>query len=154
MKYLKNLEWKAYWFLNFREGIRFAQKALGTSIQMIFRHLVQIVSTSRGELAESRTLGRDDKKQRNRVIEVSQMGQSLAFSSIHEPEPNYFELGVNYSCGRQVVADLVEAHKWFNIAALRGDSEAARRRQEIASEMSAFEIAAAQRRAREWLSVH
>jgi uncharacterized protein len=82
------------------------------------------------------------------------MGQSQAFTSIREPELNYYELGVNYSCGRKVEADLVEAHKWFNIAALRGDNEAARRRQEISAEMSAFEIAAAQRRAREWLSVH
>jgi len=82
------------------------------------------------------------------------MGQSQAFTSIREPELNYFELGVNYSCGRQVDADLIEAHKWFNIAALRGDTEAARRRQEIAAEMSAFEIAAALRRARDWLSIH
>jgi uncharacterized protein len=82
------------------------------------------------------------------------MGQSQAFTSIREPELNYFELGVNYACGRQVAADLVEAHKWFNIAAMRGDIEAARRRQEIAAEMSAFEIAAALRRARDWLSVH
>lgn len=82
------------------------------------------------------------------------MGQSQAFTTDRQPEPSFFELGVNYSCGRQVAADLVEAHKWFNIAAVRGDLEAARRRQEIAAEMSAFEIAAAQRRAREWLSVH
>lgn len=82
------------------------------------------------------------------------MGQSQPFTGVNEPEQNYFELGVNYSCGRKVDADLVEAHKWFNIAAMRGDVEAARRRQEIAAEMSAFEIAAAQRRAREWLSVH
>jgi uncharacterized protein len=82
------------------------------------------------------------------------MGQSQAFTTKREPELNYYELGVNYSCGRKVDADLVEAHKWFNIAAMRGDVEAARRRQEIATEMSAFEIAAAQRRAREWLSVH
>lgn len=82
------------------------------------------------------------------------MGQSQAFTSIREPELNYFELGVNYACGRQVAADLVEAHKWFNIAAMRGDIEAARRRQEIAAEMSTFEIAAALRRARDWLSVH
>ncbi len=82
------------------------------------------------------------------------MGQSQAYTSIREPELNFFELGVNYSCGRKVETDLVEAHKWFNIAATRGDNEAARRRQEIAAEMSTFEIAAAQRRAREWLSVH
>lgn len=82
------------------------------------------------------------------------MGQMLNTAVIGEPELNFYAMGVSYSCGLQVEADLVEAHKWFNIAALRGDIEAARRRQELASEMSALEIAAAQRRAREWLSVH
>jgi TPR repeat protein len=71
-----------------------------------------------------------------------------------EPEPNFFELGVRFACGRTGTSDLIEAHKWFNIAALRGDVEAARRRQEIAAELNAGEIAAAQRRAREWLSMH
>lgn len=71
-----------------------------------------------------------------------------------KPEPNFFEMGVNFACGRAVDTDLIEAHKWFNIAALRGDGEAARRRQEIAAELSASEIATAQRRAREWLSLH
>ncbi len=82
------------------------------------------------------------------------MEQPQDYQAVREPELNYYELGVNYSCGRKVDADLIEAHKWFNIAAMRGDCEAARRRQEIAAEMSAFEIAAAQRRAREWLTVH
>ncbi len=82
------------------------------------------------------------------------MGMVQDMKTAGEPEPNYFEMGVNYACGRAGVCDLVEAHKWFNIAALRGDVEAARRRQEIASELTAFEIAAAQRRAREWLSIH
>jgi len=82
------------------------------------------------------------------------MGKISDFSGFCEPETNFFTLGVNYACGRSVVTDLVEAHKWFNIAALRGDGEAARRRAELAAEMSAGEIAAAQRRAREWLSVH
>jgi len=82
------------------------------------------------------------------------MGQVAPLNGINEPETNFFELGVNYACGRRVDADLIEAHKWFNIAALRGDVEAARRRQEIAAELSAAEISAAQRRAREWLSVH
>jgi len=74
------------------------------------------------------------------------------------PEPadveDCFGLGMVYSSGAGVGVDLVQAHKWFNIAALRGDTEAARRRQEIAAEMSAFEIAAALRRARDWLSIH
>jgi TPR repeat protein len=63
-------------------------------------------------------------------------------------------LGLMYSIGRSVEPNLVEAHKWFNIAALRGSPEAAARRSEIAREMSRADIADAQRRARDWLSAH
>ena len=66
----------------------------------------------------------------------------------------YFQLGLMYSTGASVPADMVSAHKWFNIAAMRGSSEAARWRSEIASEMSSDEIAAAQRAARAWLTRH
>ena len=64
-----------------------------------------------------------------------------------------FELGVTYSTGRggQPV-DLVEAHKWFNLAALNGSEIAQECRAEIADDMSAREIAEAQRQARAWLS--
>lgn len=65
-----------------------------------------------------------------------------------------FELGVMYATGRTVAADLVAAHKWLNLAAHRGSSEAARYRRELADEMSAAQIAAAQREAREWLQRH
>jgi uncharacterized protein len=61
-----------------------------------------------------------------------------------------FELGMLYATGRDVVADLVAAHKWFNIAAARGNVAARTRRVEIAREMSGDEIAEAQRQAREW----
>jgi hypothetical protein len=47
--------------------------------------------------------------------------------------------------------DLVEAHKWFNLAAVAGHDDAARARADVAEEMTAREIAEAQRRAREWL---
>jgi len=65
-----------------------------------------------------------------------------------------FELGLAYCSGRDVELDFIEAHKWFNLAALRGNSEAKRYRSELASEMSRAEIGQAQRRAREWLAVH
>lgn len=65
-----------------------------------------------------------------------------------------FELGLMHSTGRDVALDLVMAHKWFNLAALRGNEEAKRYRMEIAREMSKAEIAEAQRQAREWLSCH
>ncbi|WP_114954546.1 tetratricopeptide repeat protein [Sphingosinicella terrae] len=64
-----------------------------------------------------------------------------------------FELGVAYSTGSGGIAvDLVEAHKWFNLAALNGSGPAQECRAEIADEMSAREIAEAQRQARAWLS--
>jgi TPR repeat protein len=50
--------------------------------------------------------------------------------------------------------DLVEAHKWFNIAAMRGHAEAMRYRAELSREMSKAEVARAQRLAREWLALH
>ncbi|HSG57431.1 MAG TPA: hypothetical protein VLA45_18415 [Paracoccaceae bacterium] len=65
----------------------------------------------------------------------------------------YFDLGVIYSTGSHgVQADLIDAHKWFNLAASRGHEEAAWCRADISEEMTAREIAEAQRRAREWLS--
>jgi TPR repeat protein len=63
-------------------------------------------------------------------------------------------LGLMYSTGRSVAPDLIEAHKWFNIAASRGHTEAAALRSEVAREMSRADIADAQRKARDWLSAH
>lgn len=63
-------------------------------------------------------------------------------------------LGMSYSTGREGAADLVSAHKWFNLAALKGSREALRYRQEVAQEMSEAEIAAALASAREWLGTH
>ena len=65
-----------------------------------------------------------------------------------------FELGLMYCAGRDVELDLVSAHKWFNLAAMRGNEDAKRYRKEIAHEMSRTEVAEAQRRAREWLALH
>jgi TPR repeat protein len=65
-----------------------------------------------------------------------------------------FELGLMYCSGRDVGVDLVEAHKWFNIAALRGNEEAKRYRLEISTEMTKCEISVAQKLAREWLALH
>jgi TPR repeat protein len=66
----------------------------------------------------------------------------------------FFELGMMYSSGRSVPTDLVSAHKWFNLAAMRGNREAIRLRLEIAAEMSEIEIATAQRAARDWLNAN
>jgi len=64
-----------------------------------------------------------------------------------------FELGVAFSTGsHNVPCDLIEAHKWFNLAASKGHEEAGWCRADISDEMTAREIAEAQRQAREWLA--
>lgn len=65
-----------------------------------------------------------------------------------------FELGLMYCSGRDVDIDFIEAHKWFNLAALRGNEDAKTYRLELSREMSKKEIAAAQKSAREWLRCH
>jgi hypothetical protein len=62
-----------------------------------------------------------------------------------------FELGVMYASGRDCDANLVIAHKWFNLAALRGNRSALEYRKEIAGEMTRAEISVAQKLAREYL---
>jgi TPR repeat protein len=64
-----------------------------------------------------------------------------------------YELGISYSTGSGgVEVDLVEAHKWFNLAALNGMDLAQECRADIAEDMTAREIAEAQRQARAWLA--
>lgn len=81
-----------------------------------------------------------------------QVAQCLAAAAAGDTSA-YFDLGVMYSTGSHgVAADMIEAHKWFNLAASRGHEEAAWCRADVADEMTAREIAEAQRRAREWLA--
>lgn len=65
-----------------------------------------------------------------------------------------FERGLYWASGRSGLVDLVAAHKWFNLAALKGRRDAIALRQEVAGQMSEAEIAAAQREARAWVSAH
>jgi TPR repeat protein len=66
----------------------------------------------------------------------------------------FLELGINCTTGIAVPVDYVAAHKWFNLAAMRGNHDAIRLRQEIAAEMTTAEITTAQRAAREWITTH
>ena len=91
---------------------------------------------------------------------ISQKGQDFLLQSrLADAERGdvdaLFELGVSFSTGRGGIAvDLIEAHKWFNLAALSGDTRSQACRADIAIEMTAREIAEAQRQARSWLTVH
>jgi TPR repeat protein len=63
-----------------------------------------------------------------------------------------YNLGLAYSTGQGVRVDYVAAHKWFNLAAMKGLDVARSWRAQLSREMSAGQIAEAQRQAREWLS--
>ena len=63
-----------------------------------------------------------------------------------------FERGLYWASGRSGVVNLVAAHKWFNLAALKGRADAMLLRREVAELMS--EIAMAQREARAWMTEH
>jgi len=65
-----------------------------------------------------------------------------------------FERGLYWASGRSGVVNLVAAHKWFNLAALKGRADAIRLRREVAEMMSEAEIAAAQREARAWMTAY
>src|ERR1043165_4339488 len=65
-----------------------------------------------------------------------------------------YQLGMLHASGRSTAVDLISAHKWFNIAAMKGHADAARMRREIAAEMTDGEIGQAQRAARDWLKSH
>ena len=65
-----------------------------------------------------------------------------------------FERGLYWASGRSGVVNLVAAHKWFNLAALKGRSDAIQMRREVAELMSEVEIATAQREARDWMRTH
>ncbi len=80
--------------------------------------------------------------------------QALERANIEQTGEALYDLGILFSTGQGVEMDYVEAHKWFNLAALRGINAARDWRAEIAREMSMDQIAEAQRQAREWLAEH
>ncbi|MFA5970499.1 MAG: SEL1-like repeat protein [Sphingomonas sp.] len=65
-----------------------------------------------------------------------------------------YDLGIIYSTGAGgVLIDLIEAHKWFNLAAVWGSEAAQQCRADISEDMTAREIAEAQRQARAFLQM-
>ena len=66
----------------------------------------------------------------------------------------FCNMGLMYATGRGCDIDLVAAHKWLNIAAIKGSERAAALRAELARTMSKVELATALRAAREWMTMH
>ncbi|MFZ1773684.1 MAG: sel1 repeat family protein [Rhizobiaceae bacterium] len=65
-----------------------------------------------------------------------------------------FELGMMHATGRDCAVDMIAAHKWFNIAAIKGSERAAELRAELARSMEKADIVKALREAREWMTIH
>ena len=64
-----------------------------------------------------------------------------------------FRLGLLYSTGQGgAPLDFVSAHMLFNLAAMRGSTEAKIYRKELSREMDPADVAEAQRAARRWLA--
>ena len=79
--------------------------------------------------------------------------------SIEDAEPvlsgdEMYQRGLTASLAGEGGLGLIDAHKWFNLAAMQGNQEARIYRSELASEMSTEQIAEAQRQAREYLKRH
>lgn len=89
------------------------------------------------------------------MARIDMAGAESASMALGQPSSeSLFELGIIHASGRDVAIDLIAAHKWFNLAAIKGKREAGQYRQEVANEMTASEVAEALRAAREWLSTH
>jgi len=66
----------------------------------------------------------------------------------------FCEMGLMYATGRGCAVDLVAAHKWLNIAAIKGNDRAAELRADVAAAMNKMQLVEALRAAREWMTVH
>ncbi|ACE90408.1 Sel1-like protein [Rhizobium phaseoli] len=66
----------------------------------------------------------------------------------------FCEMGLMYATGRGCAIDLVAAHKWLNIAAIKGNDRAAELRADVAATMNKMQLVEALRAAREWMTVH
>jgi uncharacterized protein len=75
-------------------------------------------------------------------------------SSMNASAESCLAMGMKYCIGHGVAQNNIAAHKWFNIAAIKGSDKAKSYRLELSQEMSANEVAEAQRQARQFLTLH
>jgi uncharacterized protein len=75
-------------------------------------------------------------------------------NSMNASAESCLAMGMKYCIGHGVIQNNVAAHKWFNIAAIKGNEKAKSYRLELSQEMTGSEIAEAQRQARQFLTIH
>ena len=82
-------------------------------------------------------------------VETAQAHEAVSMDPTGE---DLCKLGLLYSTGQCGTVDFVEAHKWFNLAALMGSEPAKHYRSEVAADMDSDELSEALSAAREWLA--
>jgi hypothetical protein len=76
-----------------------------------------------------------------------------ALLGAHSQPDDLYRAGLAYATGTGTEINLVEAHKWFNLAAVRGHEDARAQRQEMAEMLTACEVRQALQAARDWLKL-
>ncbi|HVK89907.1 MAG TPA: sel1 repeat family protein [Mycoplana sp.] len=84
----------------------------------------------------------------------SQNSEMAAMTGGETRADAFCDMGLMYATGRGCDVDLVAAHKWLNIAAIKGCDRAAELRADLAATMSKADLAQALRAARDWMTVH
>lgn len=69
----------------------------------------------------------------------------------HSHAEDLYHAGLAYATGTGAEINLIEAHKWFNLAAVRGHEDAKAQRQEMAEMLSSAEVKLALQAARDWM---
>ena len=82
------------------------------------------------------------------------LDQQLATMGGEAEAEIFCEMGLMYAAGRDCPMDYIVAHKWLNIAAIKGSNRAAELRSDLAQSMSKADLAEALRSAREWMTMH
>ena len=73
-------------------------------------------------------------------------------NEIRMPEDGFVAAGLSLSVENASVDDLVSAHKWFSLAALRGSQQARVHRLDLSGRLNGDQIARAQSELREFVS--
>jgi uncharacterized protein len=76
-----------------------------------------------------------------------------ALIGAHSQPEDLYRTGLAFATGTGTEINLIEAHKWFNLAASKGHEDARFQRQEMAEMLSTDEVKLALQAARDWLKL-
>ncbi|MGG7518566.1 sel1 repeat family protein [Allorhizobium undicola] len=88
------------------------------------------------------------------MAQLDMMTESLIAGKGERQTDVFRMLGLMYATGKGCDRDLVAAHKWLNIAAIKGCEKSAKLRADLAGAMRKDQLAEALREAREWMTIH